>query len=149
MKTLFISQDLWDHIEKDVKSSNEAQTKEIASTTIAKQAWTILSTKYQGSSKVITVKLQSLRREFETSAMKNNESVQDFLARVSTVVCHMKSYGEQVSDETVVAKVLRSLTPKFDHVVAAIEESRDLSNFSFDELMGYFQAHEARINRSC
>ncbi|GJR23799.1 retrovirus-related pol polyprotein from transposon TNT 1-94 [Tanacetum coccineum] len=140
------SQDLWDHIENDVQSSNEAQTKEyekkdakalffiqqavdesifsrIASATTAKQAWTILSTEYQGSSKVITVKLQSLRREFETSSMKSNEPVKDFLARVSTVVSHMKSY-------------------------AAIEESKDLSKFSFDELMGSLQAHEAQINRS-
>ena len=171
MKTLFRSQDLWDHIENNVESSNEAQTKEyekkdakalffiqqavdesifsrIASATTAKQAWTILSTEYQGSSKVITVKLQSLRREFETSAMKSNESVQDFLARVSTVVSHMNSYGEQISDETVVAKVLRSLTPRYDHVVAVIEESKDLSKFSFDELMGSLQAHEARITRS-
>ncbi|CAL5363087.1 unnamed protein product [Camellia sinensis] len=60
----------------------------------------------------------------------------------------MRSYGEKISDETVVAKVLRSLTPKFDHVVAAIEESKDLSVFSFDELMGSLQAHETRINRS-
>ncbi|GKA60040.1 hypothetical protein Tco_0759353 [Tanacetum coccineum] len=80
--------------------------------------------------------------------MKNNEFVPDFMARVSTVVCHMKSYGEQVSDETVVEKVLRSLTVKFDHVVAAIEESKDLSRFSFDELMGSLQAHEVRINKS-
>ncbi|KAK3033599.1 hypothetical protein RJ639_034715 [Escallonia herrerae] len=60
----------------------------------------------------------------------------------------MKSYGEKLEDAIVVAKVLRSLTTKFDHVVAAIEESKDLSIFSFDELMGSLQAHEARMNRS-
>ncbi|KAK3002315.1 hypothetical protein RJ639_021440 [Escallonia herrerae] len=60
----------------------------------------------------------------------------------------MRSYEEKISDEAVVAKVLRSLTPKFDHVVVAIEESKDLSIFSFDELMGSLQAHESRINRS-
>nr|GEU71049.1 retrovirus-related Pol polyprotein from transposon TNT 1-94 [Tanacetum cinerariifolium] len=54
----------------------------------------------------------------------------------------MRSYGEKVTDETVVAKVLRSLDPKFDHVVATIKESKDLSVFSFDELMQSFQAHE-------
>ncbi|GKF27862.1 hypothetical protein Tco_0094204, partial [Tanacetum coccineum] len=80
MKTLFRSQDLRDHIESNMESNNEAQTK-------------------------------SLRRVFETSAKKSNESVKDFLARVSTVTSHMKSYAEQISNETMVAKVLRSLTP--------------------------------------
>ncbi len=57
------------------------------------------------------------------------------------IVSQMRSYRELVSDQTVVAKV-------FDHLVAAIEESKDLSVFSFDELMGSLQAHESRINRS-
>ncbi|KAK6255552.1 hypothetical protein SCA6_016857 [Theobroma cacao] len=60
----------------------------------------------------------------------------------------MKSYGEDISEETVVAKVLRSLTPKFEHIVAAIEEAHDLSNYSFDELMSSLQAHEERLFRS-
>ncbi|KAJ0081944.1 hypothetical protein Patl1_11576 [Pistacia atlantica] len=60
----------------------------------------------------------------------------------------MKSYGQKITDEIVVAKILRSLNPKFEHVVAAIEESHDLSYFSFDELMSSLQAHEERLNRS-
>ncbi|GKA99788.1 hypothetical protein Tco_0827782 [Tanacetum coccineum] len=34
----------------------------------------------------------------------------------------MRAYGDKVADEIVVAKILRSLSSKFDHVVAAIEE---------------------------
>ena len=80
--------------------------------------------------------------------MANGESIADFLSRAMAIVSQMRTYGEKISDETIVAKVLRSLTPKFDHVVAAIEEAKDLSVLSVDELMGSLQAHEARINRA-
>ena len=96
----------------------------------------------------MTVKLQSLSRDFETLMMKKDESIADFLSRTMAVVSQMRSYGEQISDETVVAKVMSSLTPKFDHVVAAIEEANDLSVLSVDELMRLLQSHEARLNRS-
>jgi len=94
-----------------------------------------------------TVKLQALRREFETLGMKAKEPVQAYLSRVSSIVSQMKSYGETVSDHVIVSKVLRSLTAEFNHVVVAIEESKDLSTYSFDELMDSLLAHEVRINR--
>lgn len=37
---------------------------------------------------------------------------------------------------------------KFDHVAAAIEESKDLSKMTMYELTGLLLAHEQRINRS-
>ncbi|KAK2983132.1 hypothetical protein RJ640_022604 [Escallonia rubra] len=120
----------------------------IAAATTSKQAWPIMRKEFQGDSKVIVVRLQSLRRDFETLYMKSGESIADFLSRAMAIVSQMRSYGKNISYETVVAKVLRSLTPKFDHVVAVIEESKDLSIFSFDELVGSLQAHESRINRS-
>ncbi|KAK2970868.1 hypothetical protein RJ640_022310 [Escallonia rubra] len=172
MRTLLKSQDLWDLVEQGYPDPDEeSRLKEnkkkdskalviiqqavhdsvfsrIAAATTSKQAWSILRKEFQGDSKVIVVRLQSLRRDFETLYMKSGESIADFLSRAMAIVSQMRSYGEKISDETVVAKVLRSLTPKFDHVVAAIEESKDLSIFSFDELMGSLQAHESRINRS-
>ncbi|KAK2977519.1 hypothetical protein RJ640_029403 [Escallonia rubra] len=172
MRTLLKSQDLWDLVEQGYPDPDEeSRLKEnkkkdskalviiqqavhdsvfsrIAAATTSKQAWSILRKEFQGDSKVIVVRLQSLRRDFETLYMKSGESIADFLSRAMAIVSQMRSYGEKISDETVVAKVLRSLTPKFDHVVAAIEESKDLSFFSFDELMGSLQAHESRINRS-
>ena len=82
------------------------------------------------------MKLQTLRHEFEVLQMKSNEAAQDFISRVMTIVNQMKTYGSPNKNQTVVAKVLRSLTSKFDHVVAAIEESKDLKIFIIDELSG-------------
>lgn len=59
----------------------------------------------------------------------------------------MRVCGEQMENHVVVAKVLRSLTSKFNHVVATIQESKDLSHLTLDELSGSLQGHKARINR--
>ena len=62
------------------------------------------------------MKLQSLIRDFKTLLITNGKLVADFLSRAMTIVNQMHTYGEKISDETIVAKVLRTLTPKFDHV---------------------------------
>ncbi|KAJ4754257.1 polyprotein [Rhynchospora pubera] len=166
MTTLFKSQGLWDLVDKGAGTDAESQKKDakalfflqqavhesifskIAVATSAQVAWNTLKTAYQGTSRVMAIKLQGLRREFETLLMKPEEKVQMFLTRVNTTVNQIKSCGETIKEETIVAKVLRSLTPKFDHVVAAIEESKDLSTYTFDELMGSLQTHEVRLSRS-
>lgn len=43
-----------------------------------------------GDRKVIAVKLQAFRRDFETLLMKSNEFVQDDMSRVSSIVNLMK-----------------------------------------------------------
>ena len=58
---------------------NEAIFMNIASVSSSKMAWDILETSYQGVSKVKTVKLQNLRRDFENLKMKDNESVDTFM----------------------------------------------------------------------
>ncbi|GKF59133.1 hypothetical protein Tco_0175919, partial [Tanacetum coccineum] len=65
---------------------------------------------------------------------------------MSTLVNKMKSYGDKINEEAVVSKVLRSLSSKFNHGVAAIEEAHDLSSYTFDELMSLLHAHEDRLN---
>jgi len=40
---------------------------------------------------------------------------------------------------------LRSLDPKFDFVVVAIEESKEVDKLMVDELMSSLQAHEQKI----
>ncbi|KAD5802989.1 hypothetical protein E3N88_14349 [Mikania micrantha] len=78
--------------------------------------------------------------------MKEDEAVGDYFSKVMTIVSQRRSYGEQVTDQTVVEKILRSLTPKYDYIVPLIEVSNDLSRLAPVKLMGSLQSHEARIN---
>lgn len=77
--------------------------------------------------------------------MKHNEAVQEFISRMA-IINQMRKFGDPITDQTVVAKVLRSLTSYFDHVIAAIEESKDLTQLSIDELSGSLEANEIRLN---
>ncbi|KAK2981445.1 hypothetical protein RJ640_001959 [Escallonia rubra] len=52
-----------------------------------------------------------------------------------------------MEDNWVVEKILRSLDPKFDHVVVDIEESNDTETMTVDELSKKLQVHEDKIKR--
>ena len=90
--------------------------------------------KYEGTNRVKRDHLQALWKEFETAHMKERELVNEYLARVLVISNKMKANGEDVKNVAVVEKVLRSMTPKFNYVVCSIEESKDTSMLSIDEL---------------
>lgn len=176
MKTMFKSQELWDLVEngytepdpapavpdqklrenrkKDVKALFLIQSGidddiflRISSTTSAHEAWEKLKTEYMGDQKVIKVRLQVLRRNFAELMMGEKETVQSYLSRVTEIVSQMRIYGENISNEQIVGKVLRSLNESFDYLVPAIEESKDLSTYTFEELMSSLLAHEVRVRK--
>ena len=97
----------------------------------AKEAWDILQQEFEGDSKVRTVKLQSLKRDFENERMKENESLNEYHNRLSKLVNQMKSHGDTIDDHGVVDKILISLTEKFDQTVAVIEETKDCQPSQF------------------
>jgi gag-polypeptide of LTR copia-type len=92
--TLFKSYGLWELVEKGARTTTDDQKKDtralffiqsamhesiftkISAATTSKDAWTILKTVFQGSSKIIVIKLQGLRREFQTLSMKQGETIQ-------------------------------------------------------------------------
>lgn len=137
---------------KDLKVKNflfQAIDREILETILdkgtSKAIWDSMKQKYQGSTKVRRAQLQALRKEFELLAMKEGEKVDNFLGRTLTVVNKMKANGEVMEQSTMVSKILRSLTSKFNYVVCSIEESNDLSTLSIDELHGSLLVHGQRM----
>ena len=100
---------------------------------------------YGNAGKIKAVKLQSLQRQYELLCMKDQESVADYLGRLQVLVNSMRACDEPVKNSKVVAKILRTLTPQYDHIVVAIEECKDLTTMSLEELQNSLEAHEQRL----
>ncbi|GAU43445.1 hypothetical protein TSUD_335080 [Trifolium subterraneum] len=84
--------------------------------------------------------------EYETTKeawdMEPNETVTQLVNMLTVLTNQMKSCGEAVTNSLKVEKVITCLTPKFDNLVAAIEQSKDLNTLKLEQLVGSLEAHE-------
>ncbi|XP_019430609.1 PREDICTED: uncharacterized protein LOC109337958 [Lupinus angustifolius] len=113
-----------------------ANFEKIYAASSSKEEWEILEKNYSGGKKIKKVRLLTLKRQYELMQMDEQESIAEYLNRLRSLINQMKGCGETPIEQHVVEKILRTLHPKFDHVVAVIEEAKDLDNLSVDELQG-------------
>ena len=64
------------------------------------------------------------------------------------VVNQPRAHGEDVTDRKLVEKIHRSHPQQYDTSVTTIEECKDLSANSIQELIGSMMNHESRIQKT-
>ena len=79
--------------------------------------------------------------------MRSGESVTDYFSRTMAIVNKMRIHGDKTEDVTIVQKILRSMTPKFNFVVCSIEEYHDIDELSIDELQSSLLVYERKFNQ--
>ena len=110
--------------------------KKISSTEVAKEAWTILETTYEGTKAVKTMKFQRLTSSFEEIKMEENETFDEFYARLKDIVNSAFNLEESIVESKIVRKILKSLPERFHAKITAIEEVKDIDQISLTELVG-------------
>lgn len=90
------------------------------------QAWEILEKAYIGSDKEKVVRLQNRKCQLELIQMEEKEIINDFTTRITWLVNQVKECEETITEQYVVAKILRSLASRFDNALVAIEETKIL-----------------------
>ena len=116
--------------------------KKISSTKIAKEAWTILQTTYEGTKAVKDSKLQRLTTSFEEIKMEEDKSFDEFYAKLKDIVNLAFNLEETIPEPKIVWKVLRSLSERFHAKITTIEESKDIDKIPLTELVGNLQTFE-------
>ena len=121
--------------------------KKISSTETTKEAWTILQATYEGTKAIKDSKLQRLTISFEEIKMEEDESFDEFYAKLKDIVNSAFNLGETIPEPKIVRKVLRSLPERFHAKITAIEESKDIDKIHLTELVGNLQTYELGLTR--
>ena len=125
--------------------------KKISSTKTVKEAWTILQTTYEGTKSVKDLKIHRLTMSFEEIKIEEDESFDEFYAKLNDIVNFVFNFEETIPKPKIVRKVLRSLLERFHAKITAIEESKDIDEIPLTELVGNLQTYELgffRIGKS-
>lgn len=74
-----------------------------------------------GANQVKQVKLQTFKSGFEILYMKEAETIDDFAARLTTIISKPAGLGGKIKESTVVKKFLVTVPNKFLPIVTSIE----------------------------
>ena len=113
-----------------------------------KEAWETIKILHQGHDRVKEAHLQSLMRSYECLKMDESETVDQFAARLKTLVNGIRSYGSTLEEVAIVRRFLRAAPARYIQIVTSIEQCLDLKTLTVEDLVGRFKAHDERIRLS-
>ena len=79
--------------------------------------------------------------------MKEDESFDEFYAKLKYIMNSAFNLGETIPEPKIVQKVLRFLPERFHAKIMAIEESKDIYKIPLTEMVGNLQTYELGLTR--
>ncbi|GJU20044.1 uncharacterized mitochondrial protein-like protein [Tanacetum coccineum] len=98
-----------------------------------KEMWEAIKTRNLGVDRVKEARLQTLITEFENLKMLDNDTIDEYAAKLSGIASKSATLGEVMSEHKLVKKFLTSLPSRFVHTVAALEQVLDLKTTGFKD----------------
>ncbi|GJU42718.1 zf-CCHC domain-containing protein [Tanacetum coccineum] len=92
-------------------------------------------------------KIDLLVQQYEQFTILEEESIDNAFARFNIIITNLKALDERFYSKNYVRKFLRALHPKWRATVTAIEESKNLTSLSLDELIGNLKVYEVIIKK--
>ncbi|GKC47815.1 hypothetical protein Tco_1065537 [Tanacetum coccineum] len=83
-----------------------------------------------------------LVQQYKQFTIPEEESIDNAFASFNTIITSLKALHEGFSSKNYVRKFLTALHPKWRANVTTIEESKDLTSLSLDELIGNLKVYE-------
>ncbi|GJR01615.1 retrovirus-related pol polyprotein from transposon TNT 1-94 [Tanacetum coccineum] len=101
----------------------------------------------EGKEELNDNKIDLLVQQYEQFVIFEDESIDSAFARFNTIITSLKALDEGCSSKNYVRKFLRDLHPKWREKVTSIEELKDLTLVSLDELIENLKVYEMIIKK--
>jgi len=112
----------------------------------AKAMFTSVCASYEGSKKVREAKATILVHQYELFKMKVDETIEAMYSRFQTQVSGLQILKKSYVASDHVSKISRSLPARWRPKVFAIEEAKDLSTLSVEDLISSLKVHEISLD---
>ena len=122
--------------------------KRISNVEITHTTWNILQTMHKGTKAVKINKLQQLTSRFESIRMSNDESFDEFYAKLNDIANSACNLGEIYDQPKIIRKILRFLIENFRPKVTVITKCKDVDSILVDELVGSLQSYELDLPKT-
>ncbi|XP_031385582.1 uncharacterized protein LOC116199388 [Punica granatum] len=110
----------------------------------AKAIWDYLKTEYEGDEKIRGMKVLNLMREFERLQMNESETAKQFADKLVEIANKILVLGTDLSEARLVQKLLVSVPERYEATIASLENTKELSDLKFAEVLSALQAPEHR-----
>nr|GFA05438.1 zinc finger, CCHC-type [Tanacetum cinerariifolium] len=117
---------------------------QVAGCKTAKELWESLKKRHVEEEKVQQAWLQSLMIGFQTHQMKEDDTMDTFIANLNGYATNVKELGKTLDESILVRKLLDSTPDRFIQIVASIEKTNDLDDITLDEIVGKLKAFEKK-----
>ena len=91
------------------------------------------------------MKLQRLTISFEEIRMEEDDTFDEFYAKLKDIVNSTFNLRESIAESKIVRKIFRSLPERFHAKITAIEEVKDIDKIPLTGLVGNLQTYEIRL----
>lgn len=112
----------------------------------AKKVWETIKARHMGAERVRENRLQTLMAEFDRLKMKDSETIDDFVGKISEISSKSAALGKNIDESKLVKKFLICLPrKKYIHIVATLEQVLDLNTTTFEDIIRRVKTYDERV----
>ncbi|KAB2608123.1 retrovirus-related Pol polyprotein from transposon TNT 1-94 [Pyrus ussuriensis x Pyrus communis] len=155
MMTIFKSHGLWRLVEKGVTIS-ESKKKKAEGSSEGEEDDEKMVAAYMQDAKALGIIQNAVSDQIfprianadsaKYARMRDDESLSSYLTRLNDLINQMRTFGESLSNERLVQKVLISLSKPYDSICLVIENTKCLESVELQEVVAILKSQEQRFD---